>query len=456
MTEKDQPYQNIVQIESPSNLKIKAAFGTALILGVVVLAWFFRFWVGAFLAIVAAIWLWRVWEAIQTERKIKNSEQELLGIEVEQANEELEIVQVNHDIAKEKREQEHTETLRGRLELQELAIRIKFHYYPKIGLFQFFNDGTFELMRERRTITDAQELKMAQLAQPQNDPAFNPSLLQVMTQREITYAVTGAQRSGKSWQVAHFADYWLSLGIPPKVIGPKTDNPGFDWTGCDRIITDNKEDLAAALREVMADAARRQGLLKENRTPAPVILDDWIGTLLINKRAAYEFMGVAASTMVSSGIVTYFLMQGDTAAAYGLQDLGAMLKEHFMRLNIYAHYDGNGLVVPGKSKGELLYPHSAEAVPVDLIQGRPNCFPNPTANGHPQGLIIEGDTKAESELTPDEKDQVAREKIRAALVEKPDLGIGALQIEGWGAKGGSQYEQRKEIIQEIKSDLGVS
>jgi len=195
----------------------------------------------------------------------------------------------------------------------------------------------------------------------------------------------------------------------------------------------------------MAEAAGRQKLLKAERKPSPVILDDWIGTLTISKKTAYEFIRMAATTGASSGLVIYFLMQGDTTAAYGLKDLGAMLKNNFMRLTIIPIPDTAGIVTPGHSRAELVYPNTSEVVPVDLITGRPHSFPDPAA----VKPVIEGQPAASILLEPEDR-------IKAAVANNPALGIGKLQEIGWGSRGGKKHQERSEIITRIKQEIAVS
>lgn len=286
----------------------------------------------------------------------------------------------------------------------------------------------------------------AMLLSPGNEEVEpqKPDLLRVLTQPGTVYVLAGAQRSGKSWQAGHVADYWLSLGIVPAVFGTKTDNPGYDWNGCDCLITDDRGEMDKALGSIVAQCRERQQLLKAERKPQPIILDDWIATLGLTEKIGYQFMLLAATKLASSGIIAYFIMQGDTAAAFGLKELGAMLKNNFMQLNITPIPAADGRVIPGQSRGELVYPNTSpkNAVAVDLLPGRPGCFPDPA------GLVIEGDV-IRVERSP-------KDKIRAALADNPDLGIGKLQEAGWGSKGGSKHQERRKIIERIRQETTVS
>ena len=426
MDKKAQQFANVIEVTSPGNWQVKAWFGTALIAGLVVLALFFRWQIGIVILILGILTAYRLWVAIQRQKKINVADERLLDAEMGQAEEALEIV-------KEERQQAHAATQAARLELQRASIAVRLHHFPKVGLLYFHNDGSYDLLRERRSLTARDEA--AQLAaEAQPEPQFRPSLIQVMSQSDTVYVIAGAQRSGKTYQAGHIADRWLSLGIPPTVVGPKADNPGWDWTGCNSVIADDKPTIDAALRAIMEDAAARHKLLKEDCKPRPVILDDWIGTLAISKRTAYEFMSMAATTMASAGLVIYFLMQGDTVGAFGLKDLGAMLKNNFMRLTIIPIPDPSGIVTPGHSRAELVYPNTTEAVPVDLIPGRPACFPDPGAGQ--AAAVIQGEIKQPIALTEDDKicQMIAEGKTNYAICQALD----------WKA-GGSKYAKIEAI-----------
>ena len=277
-------------------------------------------------------------------------------------------------------------------------------------------------------------------------PPQKPDLLRVLTQPGTVYVLTGAQRSGKSWQAGHVCDYWLSLGIVPAVFGTKTDNPGYDWSGCDCLITDDRDQMDKALQSIMAQCAERHKLLKAQRLPQPIILDDWMATLALTEKTAYQFMLLAATKLASSGIIAYFIMQSDTAAAFGLKELGAMLKNNFMQLSVIPIPAPTGEIVPGQSKAELIYPNAKakDAVTVDLIPGRPGCFPDPVDLA---GSIVEG-AAAEVKRSPEEI-------IRAELKKDSNIGQNKLLIAAFGSKGGRNLEARKNIVADIKAQMGI-
>ena len=444
MTKQQAQYQhpNIVEIEkTPSALKIKIFFGTALIVGIVVLAFFFRWQVGAVILVLGALAARRLWVSIERQKTINSADGRMLEAEVGQAEEGLEITKAERRQAEAQARHAEAEARAAEIDLKRAAIGTRLHYFAKVGVLYFHNDGSYDLLRERRQLTAKEEA--AQLAAENPAPGLRPSLVSVFTQPGTVYGIGGPQRSGKSWQAGHLADYWLSLGIVPTVVGPKCDNPGYDWFGCNTIIDDDKATIEGALRAIMAEAAARQKLLKAERTPAPVFLDDWQGTIRIVGKLAYDFISLAATTGASSGLVIYFLMQGDTTAAYGLKELGAMMKNNFMRLSVIPIPDPAGLIVPGQSRGELVYPNATEAIPVELIEGRPACFPDPAAAE--AGAVIEGQPSPPIPLIPEDK-------IRAALGKDPEASYSKLQLAGWQVRGGSKNEERKAIIDEIRQE----
>jgi hypothetical protein len=445
MSDKQIPhYPNVIEVTSPGNWQVKAAFGTALIIGLVILGFLFYWQVGAVILALGGLAARRLWISIERQKAINSADGQLLKAEVGQAKEGLEITRAERRQAEAAARRDEAEARAAELDLKRAAIGVRLHHFPKVGLLYFHNDGSYDLLRERRSLTAKDEA--AQLAAENPEPEFRPQLIQVMSQPGVVYVIAGAQRSGKSWQAGHIADYWLNRGIAPTVIGSKVDNPGYDWAGCNRIITDDKAEMENALRAVMAESAARQHLLKSKRTPAPVILDDWIATLTLVKKTAYEFMGLVGTTMASSGLVVYILMQSDTVGAFGLKDLGAMLKRNFVRLTIIPIPDPGGIVTPGNSRGELVYPNTNEPVPVDLIGGRPACFPDPAAQ---PGPVIEAQAAPPIPLSPEDR-------IRAALTEDPKMSISKLQVLAWGRKGGKEYETRKAIIDRIRQEIDVS
>lgn len=435
MTDRQTQHGNVVEVKT-SDWQVKAAFGTALIAGIIALALMFRWQVGVVILVVGGLAAWRLGIEIKNQMAINAVNTRLQNANVDQVVADAGITQA------EKRKAE-AEADAAELDLKRAAIGVRLHHFSKIGVLFFHDDGSYDLLRERRSLT-AKDEALA-LAAENPEPEFRPSLIPVMTQVGIVYVVSGAQRSGKSWQAGHIADYWIHLGVPPIVIGSKTDNPGYDWAGCNCTITDNKQEMAKALLAIMTESGDRQKLLKTDRKPQPVILDDWIATLEMTRKVAYQFMGLAGTTMASSGLIPYIVMHSDTVGAFGLKQLGAMLKNSFMKLAIVPIPDAAGVMVEGQSRGDLIYPNSIEAHPVDLITGRPGCFPDPAA----VGPTIEGQPTPPIPLMPEDK-------IRAALAKDQALGIGKLQEIGWGSRGGKKHQERRDIIDRIRQETTVS
>ena len=226
-------------------------------------------------------------------------------------------------------------------------------------------------------VTVSERKALAAANEPEVLPAPRPDLMTVFTQPGGVYSITGPQRSGKTWQAGRIADHWLSFGIPPIVICSKVDNPGHEWIGCNLIVSEDTDTLAAALGDISKRMSDRYKKLAVDRSPMPLFLDDWMATMILSRVAAFGFMADAATRLASAGIIPYFIMQSDTAGAYGVKEFGAMLKNNFTRLNVIPLPAPNGVIEPGNSRGELFYPNNRRGVDIDLLTGRPNCFPKP-------------------------------------------------------------------------------
>lgn len=208
-------------------------------------------------------------------------------------------------------------------------------------------------------------------------PAPKPDLRRVLTQEQGAYSIIGAQRSGKSWQAMHIADYWLARGIVPIVYGYKIEksisNP-IEWGGCKALISDDPLKVEAALRKILQlGRMRKDG--KSPKTPLPLFLDDWVW-MVRNVQFAMDFIGEAGTVLTSTNIIPYFLVQSDTNGAFGTTKYGAMIKKNFTQLYIEPIPNSYGEIVPGHSTGYLVYPNKgkiSDRVDVDLISGVPAC-----------------------------------------------------------------------------------
>lgn len=204
-----------------------------------------------------------------------------------------------------------------------------------------------------------------------------PDLRRVLTQEQGAYSIIGAQRSGKSWQAMHIADYWLARGIVPIVYGYKIENSILDpveWGGCKVLISDDQLKVEAALRKILQlGQMRKDG--KAPKTPLPLFLDDW-AWMVRNVPFSMDFIGEAGTVLTSTNIIPYFLVQSDTNGAFGTTKYGAMIKKNFTQLYVEPIPNAYGEIVPGHSAGYLVYPNKgkvSDRVDVDLIAGVPAC-----------------------------------------------------------------------------------
>lgn len=102
-------------------------------------------------------------------------------------------------------------------------------------------------------------------------------LLTVFTQPTQRYAIIGGQQTGKTFQARHIANYWVSRGIKPLVIGPKWDKG--EWGGC--ILLGGRGDFQAVAwginivrRIVEVRHADKSKAHKEHKM-LPIFFDDW-------------------------------------------------------------------------------------------------------------------------------------------------------------------------------------
>lgn len=418
--------QNTVEVRSPNNWQFKAAFGTAMIIGIVILAWMYRWHAGVGVTIIGVYVVGRLWIAVKRQHGLNQNEAKTLRVGMLQLETTVDRGTTEVDIL--------------RAELQRALIAARLHHFPGVGVLFFQSDGSYELIPP----TVSERKKIAALAESNEAKMeFKPQLIPVMTQPGIVYVISGAQRSGKSWQAGHIADHWLSFGITPIVIGTKSDNPGYDWAGCKMAITDNKRVLTMALKKIMKDSRERHGLLKAERQPQPVILDDWMATLRLVPKLAYEFMSMAAVTMASAKIVVYIIMQSDTVNAFGLKQLGATLKNNFMRLNVIPIPGADGRITPGHSCGKLIYPNTKDAIPVGLMPGRPGCFPDP-------GVAMIGTSTPISVKPPAVPVELSEDDKIKQLIADSKTNYAICKTLGW-KPGGSKYERIKAIRAETNA-----
>ncbi len=326
--------------------KLKATLGTAAIFAVVVLAFLFRLEAGIIALGMGSVTVWRMW--VNGWRTYKHTQLDLRERAAEVG------------VAEEKYYQE-------RILTHQLAKAARIHE-TRIGVFIF---GSLEANDEPTyfpATAGERKILQPQLAAPEP----KPDLLKVFTQEQATYAILGAQRSGKTYQAMHFADYWLVQGHQPVVIGMK--RKAGEWQGCKCRITEDATEIDKALQQIVQFSRLRHADNSKAKTPLPVFLDDWLW-IVQNCGYAEQFMSEAGTVMASANIIIYLILQSDSKDAFGIRRYGAMLKRNYQRLYLHLERDKDGVIIPGRSSGYLIYPGESEAnkQEVDLLSGVPRC-----------------------------------------------------------------------------------
>lgn len=196
-------------------------------------------------------------------------------------------------------------------------------------------------------------------------------LLQVMTQPAQSYAFIGGQQQGKTYQARQVAAYWQARSVKPVMIGPKLDRG--EWEGCTIFGGQyNFGDVKRGIRNIRALAEHRHADITHTHKQHPILpvfFDDWTKTRQEMKDEA-EGLIVDASTLYASvNIILYFIIHLDTAAAWGVDKLGAALKENYIKLRIVPFYQ-QGIIVKELSTGLLTFPGDKVNRPVKLLGSR--------------------------------------------------------------------------------------
>lgn len=214
----------------------------------------------------------------------------------------------------------------------------------------------------------------------QNSPALLPEtvesepldLLTVFTQPTQSYAIIGGQQTGKTYQARHIANFWISRGVKPLVIGPKWDKG--EWGGC--ILLGGNGDFQAVgygitiiRRIVEARHADTTKAHKEYKT-LPVFFDDW--TPIVDSVANARGLVLEATTLYASvNVLLYFILHSDTANAWGVDRKGAALKDNFVKLFIEPAYDVSGLIVRDRTRGYVRFAGESVDRPARLFAAPP-------------------------------------------------------------------------------------
>jgi len=197
-------------------------------------------------------------------------------------------------------------------------------------------------------------------------------LMAIFTQLSQSYAIIAGQRVGKTYQAMQIANYWLSRGCKPIVIGPKWDRG--EWAGCTLFggeLNYNavKRGLKVALR--LAKDRHANSMPHDQHSVQAIFFDDWT-SIKKNIGEDAEYLVTEATTLFASvNIIVYFMIHLDTANAWGVDKIGAALKNNFVKLFIEPGYDENGLIDRRYNKGYLMRPGETkkDRIPIKLFNG---------------------------------------------------------------------------------------
>jgi len=193
---------------------------------------------------------------------------------------------------------------------------------------------------------------------------------EIMSKALQSYAIIGGQQTGKTYQAQHIANYWLSKGVQPIVIGCKWDKG--EWDGCQKIGGGGDfEAVAAGLKMIEAEAKRRQAntdLSHKSHSLLPVFFDDW--TVVVDQiKNAKDFILKATTLFASVNIVLYFILHSDTSNAWGVDKKGSALKDNFTKLIIVPTRNKQGLVDRQLTRGFIQFAGYKEQHKIKLNNG---------------------------------------------------------------------------------------
>lgn len=270
----------------------------------------------------------------------------------------------------------------------------------------------------------------------QTSPALLPAtveaepldLLTVFTQPTQSYGIIGGQQTGKTFQARHIANYWVSRGVKPVVIGPKWDKG--EWGGC--ILLGGNGDFQAVAygitvirRIVEARHADTTKAHKEHKV-LPVFFDDW--TPIVDSVPNARALVLEATTLYASvNVLLYFILHSDTANAWGVDRKGAALKDNFVKLFIIPQYDVNGLIMREQTRGYIRFAGedvdrlARLFVTAPLVLGQPSVVTAPA-------------------LGPNETEQ------RILDLKAEGASYNEICRQAFGTTGGKQIQMVKEIL----------
>lgn len=244
-----------------------------------------------------------------------------------------------------------------------------------------YRNGHFEEphpieLENLRNILASRHAGTAKTILEQSTPQLLPpklDLLRVFTQPTQSYAIIGGQQVGKTFQAIRVANYWLQSGIKPIVIGPKWDKG--EWEGCAKFGGEyNFEKVAQGMQIIKKLAMDRHADTSKSHKQhsiQPVFFDDWTAIRATIKEESENFIIDATTLYASVNIILYFIIHLDTGAAWGVDKVGASLKNNFIKLIVQPGYNSLGEIDRTKNIGWLIMPGQTikDKQKIDLFSG---------------------------------------------------------------------------------------
>ncbi len=333
--------------------KVKVALGTMGIIGLVILAFIFRFEAGIIMLAAGAVTGWRGLIWVNTVRRIEGQNLRRMEAETRQ-------VELRTDIIAQELEQARQKTDEFRL--------AKLIHETRVGVFRFANVAA-EPVYIPASAGERRLLDAGPVIEAGPEPL---DFATIMSDPKAAYAILGPQRVGKSFIAMHLSDYLASRGLGTNlVVGVKME--AGEWPNCKQFI--GEREVNQALRRLISTTNdRHQKVIREPRLN--IFLDDWIN-IVATADLAEEFFLRSATDMLTAGIVPYFILQSDSNADWG-NKYGATLKNNFVKLILKPHRV-NGKVIPEMTTAYTIFPGERNEHPTRLPGGLPQLGPPPAA-----------------------------------------------------------------------------
>lgn len=375
--------------------RVKVVLGIGGLVTLIVLAFLYKLEIGAILLACGSILSVRLGFWIKSKYTLEKLQQRQLEAQTRQA--ELEADRQHWQVQQEK-------AIATKLMAEQYFVEQKAGTFV-IGDFPFKFFPSASASKELATV------------QPLALPSPSLDFFQAMSDPMQAYAIVAAQRTGKTVMAQHLAQYLTQKGIACLVVGTKAARG--EWLNCDRRI--GNEAVPTALSSLLEEIRQRTAVHGDTPKLA-VFLDDWLNTVALDDKLAEAFFLEAATRILTTGIVPYFLLQSDSKADWGTKH-GAQLKNNFVHLLLNAPRE-NGVLNYSKLRGTLIYPGEREQHNVLL----------------PTGLPMFGESSVSVDIA--QPAEVQPTELEQQILTLFDNGASrnAIAKQVYGIAGGKQYE----------------